>query len=221
MKPRALSWRREGKPSSSALGSGALPGHRRAEPTLDWAGLDDQGLVVAISRWRQEALAETYRRHGGAVHSLARRVLGDASIADDVTQDVFMRLWDEPERYDHHRGTLRSYLLVLAHRRAVDRVRQDTARRERELRDARLRAGAGYGLEDEVEDIVVAERLKEALRVLSADERSAIELAYFGGNTYRQVAELLEQPEGTVKSRIRSGLAKLHDALQQVGWESR
>lgn len=183
--------------------------------------MDDVALVVAIGRWQEEALAEAYRRHGGAVFSLARRVLVDQGLAEDVTQEIFLRLWDEPQRYDQRRGGLRSYLLIQAHGRAVDRVRQDSARRERELRETRLRATAGQTLDDEVEDLMVADRLRQALSVLSAEERSAIELAYFGGHTYRQVAVLLEEPEGTVKSRIRSGLARLHEALSELGWEMR
>lgn len=186
-----------------------------------WAALDDAALLVAIGRWRQEALAEVYRRHGGATFSLARRVLVDRSLAEEVTQDVFMRLWTEPEAFDQRRGTLRSYLLMMAHRRAVDRLRQDTARRDREVRAARRRATSGYDLEQEVADLVVAAQLKEALEVLTPDERQAIELAYFGGQTYRQVATSLGEPEGTIKSRIRSGLGQLREALGSAGWEAR
>lgn len=182
----------------------------------DLAQLGDAALVVAIARWRQDALAEAYRRHGGAVYSLARRVLGGRPGAEDVAQSVFTLLWDHPERFEHERGTLRSYLLTMAHRRAVDAVRLEERRRGREER-ATDRAVAPYDLEHEVWDLAVASHVREALARLADAEREVIELAYFSGYTYREVAALLGQPEGTVKSRIRSGLARLRAALADAG----
>lgn len=183
----------------------------------DWTPADDVMLVVGISRWQEEALAEAYRRHGGNVYALVRRVLGDASAAEEITQDVFLRLWEAPERFDPGRGTLRAFLLIQAHGRAVDRLRQDVARTARQEREARLDARAGYDVEEEVSQATLGERIREALAALSVGERQAIELAYFGGHSYREVAAMLQQPEGTVKSRIRSGLARLREALQ---WEA-
>ena len=176
---------------------------------LDLATASDATLVVAIGRWRQDALAEAYRRHAGAVFALARRVLADPTLAEEVVQEVFVRLWDAPDRFDPERGSLRSYLLANGHGRAVDLVRSESSRRAREEREHRARAEAGYDLEHEVEDLVVADEVKGALASLPADERRAIELAYFGGHTYREVATLLAAPEGTVKSRIRSGLRRM------------
>jgi RNA polymerase sigma-70 factor, ECF subfamily len=176
-------------------------------------GASDTTLVVAISRYRQEALAEVYRRHAGAVFGLARRLLRDPSRAEEIVQEVFLRLWNNPERFDHERGTLRSYLLAQCHGRSVDLLRSETSRRRREERDVRRTAEAGYDLEREVLDLTVAERVKDALTRLPEVERRAIALAYFGGHTYREVATMLDQPEGTVKSRIRSGLARLRTDL--------
>ncbi|HEX9969874.1 MAG TPA: sigma-70 family RNA polymerase sigma factor [Acidimicrobiales bacterium] len=173
----------------------------------------DSVLVVAIGRYRNDALAEAYRRHGGAVFALARRVLGDPTRAEEVVQEVFLRLWNQPDRFDPERGTLRSFLLAHSHGRAVDLLRSETSRRQREERDARATAEAGYDLEHEVWDLAVAERVREALATLPVDERRAIELAYFGGRTYREVASALGAPEGTVKSRIRSGLRRLRVSL--------
>jgi RNA polymerase sigma-70 factor (ECF subfamily) len=178
--------------------------------------MGDAALVVAIGRWHEEALAEVYRRYGGAVYGLARRVLGDGTRAEEVVQDVFVRLWQQPERFDPDRGTLRSYLLAAAHGRAVDLVRSEASRRRREEQDARFTATAAYDLEHEVWDLALAEHVKMALNELDPDERKAIELAYFGGHTYRQVAVILGQPEGTVKSRIRAGLRRLQSALAHV-----
>jgi RNA polymerase sigma-70 factor, ECF subfamily len=177
----------------------------------------DALLVVAIGRWRQDALAEAYRRHAGAVFALARRLLVDRTLAEEITQEVFLRIWHHPEKFDPDRGSLRSYLLAQTHGRSVDILRSEMSRREREQRDAAATADAGYDLEREVLDLSVAEEVRDALAVLSPGERRAIELAYFGGHTYREVASLLDEPEGTVKSRIRSGLRRLRGALVDAG----
>jgi RNA polymerase sigma-70 factor (ECF subfamily) len=177
----------------------------------------DAALVVAIGRWRQDALAEAYRRHGGAVFGLAQRVVGDRTLAEEVVQEVFLRLWNKPDRFDPERGSLRSFLLAQCHGRSVDLIRSESARRTREQREHRERAEAGYDLEHEVWDLAVGEQVREALAQLPIDERRAIELAYFGGHSYREVAELLGQPEGTVKSRIRSGLHRLRGGLTKAG----
>jgi RNA polymerase sigma-70 factor, ECF subfamily len=184
----------------------------------------DAALVVAIGRWRQDALAEAYRRHAGAAFALARRLLGDRDLAEEILQEVFLRLWNTPERFDPERGSLRSYLLAQTHGRSVDLLRSETSRRRREEREARETAEHGVDIEREVVDLTVADQVKEVVAELPADERRAIELAYFGGHTYRQVAVLLDQPEGTVKSRIRSGLRRMRQGLVDAGvgvsWES-
>jgi RNA polymerase sigma-70 factor (ECF subfamily) len=184
---------------------------------LDLGAASDAVLVVAISRYRQEALAEAYRRHAGAVFGLSRRLLVDSSLAEEVVQEVFLRLWNSPEKYDPERGSLRSYLLAQCHGRSVDVLRSETSRRAREERNLRRTAEAGYDLEHEVVDLSVAERVQAALATLPEGEREAIALAYFGGHTYREVAELLHEPEGTVKSRIRSGLKRLRSDLVGAG----
>lgn len=176
--------------------------------------MSDGGLVVAIARYREDALAEAYRRHAGAVFALARRVLADLTAAEEVVQEVFLRLWTQPDKFDPDRGSLRSYLLAQTHGRAVDLLRADTSRRRREEREARQTAEGGYDLEHEVWDLAVADQVKKVVAVLPPAERRAIELAYFGGHTYREVATLLGEPEGTVKSRIRAGLKRMRAALK-------
>lgn len=183
----------------------------------DLKNASDDRLVLAIARWRDDALAEVYRRHAGPAFALARRLLWDGGVAEEIVQEVFVKLWHEPERFDPARGTLRSFLLAQTHSRSVDALRSETARRRREEREARTTAEAGYDLEHEVGDIVVAEHVREALSEIPEVERKPIELAYFGGHSYREVAQLLGEPEGTVKSRIRAGLKRMHRTLTASG----
>jgi RNA polymerase sigma-70 factor (ECF subfamily) len=184
---------------------------------MDLQHASDANLVVSIARYRDDALAELYRRHAGAVYGLARRVLWDVQLAEEVVQEVFLRIWTAPERYDPDRGSIRSYLLTQAHGRAVDMLRSEGSRKVREARDALQTAEAGYDLEREVWDLALADGVREAVSTLPDSERKAVELAYFGGYTYREVADLLGEPEGTVKGRIRSALRRLNGALVTSG----
>jgi RNA polymerase sigma-70 factor (ECF subfamily) len=185
--------------------------------TDDLTLASDAALVVAIARYRQEALSEAYRRHAGSVYALARRLLNEQSLAEEIVQEVFFRLWDTPEKFDAARGSLRSYLLAQCHGRSVDLIRSEQSRRTREVKEHRQRAEAGYDIEHEVWDLAVAEHVREALVDLPEDERKPIELAYFQGHTYREVALILDQPEGTVKSRIRAGMKRMRRTLADAG----
>jgi len=178
--------------------------------------LGDAQLVVAVGRFQEEALAEVYRRHGPSVYGLARRVTGDAALAQDVTQEVFLKLWNNPERFDPARGTLRSFLLTQSHSRSVDIVRSESARARREEEQVRGAVVPDGDLEREVWEITVADQVGQALASLPEDERVPITMAYYQGYTYRQVATKLSEPEGTVKSRIRSGLRRMKHALDQI-----
>ncbi len=156
---------------------------------------------MAVVRCSEDALAELYRRHAGAVLALARRVLGDRDRAEDVVQEVFLRLRRSPDKFDPRRGALRTYLLSQAHGRAIDILRSETTRRQREERDARAEPSPAYDLEREVLELTVAERVRGALGALTA----------------REVAAALGEPEGTIKSRIRSGLSRMHTDLVEAG----
>jgi RNA polymerase sigma-70 factor (ECF subfamily) len=179
--------------------------------------MSDAQLVTSVARYSEVALAEAYRRHGGAVFGLAKRVLNNPTDAEDVTQEVFLRLWKQPVRFDPARGSLRSFLLAQAHGRAVDAVRSSSSRRAREARDALRTAESPYDMQREVWDLAVADQVASAMGELPEEERRAIELAYFDGHTYREVAELLDQPEGTVKSRIRNGMRRMRAVLADAG----
>jgi RNA polymerase sigma-70 factor, ECF subfamily len=173
----------------------------------------DADLVDAIADGNDAALHEVYRRHAGVVRGVARRPLVSADLAEEAVQDAFLQLWTCPERFDADRGSLRSYLQVQAYRRAVDLSRAETARRCREQQDAHRSPPRTLGPEDEVIDLAAARQVRRAVAGLAPQERQAIELAYFAGHSYRQVAALLGQPEGTVKNRIRAGLRRLRSLL--------
>lgn len=192
-------------------------GPREPFPIAQPSEHDDHALVRSIAERDQSALAEAYQRHAGVAFGMARRVLNERTLAEEVVQEVFVRLWREPGRYDAARGSLRAFLLAQVHGRSVDLLRAETARRRREERDAFRSAAESPDLERDVIDLSQGEAIRRALATLSDNERRAIELAYFGGYTYREVAGLLQEPEGTVKSRIRNGLLRLRTALVEVG----
>src|SRR5262249_30570206 len=158
------------------------------------------------------ALPELYDQFGPYVYGLAARVIGDRRAAEDVTQDVFLSLWERPEAFDPERGPLRTFVGTLAHRRAIDVVRREEARRRRAAREAATIVPIP-DVDELAIAILAAERVRAEVDRLPVEQREAIELAYFGGRTYRQVAAQLGVPEGTVKSRMRLGLRRIADAL--------
>jgi RNA polymerase sigma-70 factor, ECF subfamily len=181
------------------------PGDPLAE-LLSRAGQGDQG-----------AFASLYDELAGLVNGVVIKVVRDPSQSDEVTQEVFVELWRLAARYDQHRGSVRSWAATVAHRRAIDRVRSEQSARDRVAREI-----SNVSIEhDEVADEVLGEmgtsidqaRVRRALDRLTPLQRQAIELAYFGGHTYREVAVLLEIAEGTVKTRIRDGMIRLRDEL--------
>ena len=161
----------------------------------------------------ERALNEIYDQYSSFVYGLALRVIGDARAAEDVSQDVFVTVWERPSAFDPDRGSLRTWLGTLAHRRAVDHVRREEARRRRAIKDAARRVSTP-DVEEMALALVTAERVRSALETLPDERRRAIQLAYFGGKTYRQVAEVLGIPEGTAKSRLRLGLRRVADVLE-------
>ena len=173
----------------------------------------DEGLSARLAAGDDHALAEAFAQYGGFVHGLALKVTRDSAAADEITQTVFVALWERPDRYDPVRGALRPYLGVLAHRRAVDWLRRETASRRRTERSLAAGDASVPDVAEAATTVLVAERVRQAVADLPDDQRRALELAYFDGLTYRQVAEKLEIPEGTAKSRLRLGLARLASAL--------
>ncbi|GCD92602.1 RNA polymerase sigma factor SigK [Embleya hyalina] len=162
----------------------------------------------------ESALAEVYDCFVGLVHSVAMRVSGNRTAAEDIVQEVFVHLWEHPYAFRPERGSLRGWLCLLAHRRAVDWVRAEHAR-ERRVEHA-CRTGGGEWVASAEDSVVAADeaaRVRSALARLPAAQREAIELAFYADITYREVASRLGVPEGTVKSRMRGGLRQLATLL--------
>jgi RNA polymerase sigma-70 factor (ECF subfamily) len=178
--------------------------------------IEDRELAARMMAGDERALAEVYDRYVGLVFGMARRVLGDEAKAEDVTQEVFVYVWEQPHRFDPSRGTLRSWLGLLAHHRSVDRVRSEVRRTRGEARldPVDVVTDTADVVDDELSGTWLAGRVQQALDQLPAEQRDAVVLAYFGGRTYRQVATELDIPEGTAKSRLRLALAKLEELLR-------
>ena len=181
--------------------------------TQHFDAAEDAELVAAIGRGDDAAMAVIMRRHREPVVAFTRRLVGDRARAEEVGQEVFVRLWERFDRYDRSRGTLRAFLLAMTHGRALDALRVDRARARREERQAVGQVHAAHGADAPVVARTVADAVRRALADLPEAERRAVELAYLGGHSYRAVATMLGEPEGTVKSRIRHGLARLRTAL--------
>jgi RNA polymerase sigma factor (sigma-70 family) len=180
----------------------------------DW----ELGVAERLRGGDPAVLAELYDQFGAFVFGLARRVIGNPTAAEDVTQEVFLTVWERPEQFDPTRGRLRTFLGTIAHRRAVDYVRREEAKRRRAERESLL-ARSVPDVDEMAAALVVAERVREAVDALPADQREAVQLAYFGGRTYRQVADELGIPEGTAKSRLRLALRKIAAAMEAHGIE--
>ncbi len=174
---------------------------------------EDATLVSAVAAGNEPALSELYRRYGSLVTGLARRILGDSQLAEDITQEVFVHLWRNADRFDVERGKLRTLLLTQTHGKCVDLVRSRNARSAREAKSFDGVIVDSAELDAELIAMTETEQIRAAVQQLPNDERIALETAYFGGNTYRQVAVVLGLPEGTVKARIRSALKRLHGML--------
>lgn len=171
----------------------------------------DAILLARIRAGDEVALGAVYDLHAPLVYGLARRVTRDEYLAQDITQEVFAYLWELPDRVDLTRGTLRCYLAVVAHRRAVDEVRRAERRNRTEaaLPAGELAEGPERGIVDEAAKAWGHARLAAVLAQLPDEQRCAIALAYYEGKTYVEVARTLGIPEGTAKSRLRLALARL------------
>jgi RNA polymerase sigma-70 factor (ECF subfamily) len=170
-------------------------------------------LLRRAGRGDQTAFGELYDAIAPLVHGVVMRVVRDPSQSDEVTQEVFVELWRLAARHDESKGSVRSWAVTMAHRRAIDRVRSEQASRVRTVNDAAMAIAAHDAVVSEVETTFEQARVRRALEQLSPLQRESVELAYFAGHTYREVAVLLGVAEGTVKTRIRDGMIRLRDEL--------
>jgi RNA polymerase sigma-70 factor, ECF subfamily len=193
--------------SDGELGLGPDSGPR---PAAGPATLDD--LLPAVARGDERAYEAVYDLASGWVLGVARKVLRDPAQSEEVMQEVLLEIWRTASRFDPALGSGASWVLTLAHRRAVDRVRSERSHVSRELRSA----VAMIDYDDVAEAVEVnldRERVQRCLTSLTELQHECVRLAYYGGYTYREVAELLGVPAGTVKTRMRDGLIRLRDCL--------
>ncbi|WP_405689117.1 sigma-70 family RNA polymerase sigma factor [Streptomyces sp. NBC_00057] len=178
------------------------------------AGPDLQELLGLVARGDQDAFAKVYDAVSGPVLGLVRSVLRDPAQSEEVAQEVLVEVWRTAPRFRASRGSAMNWVLTLAHRRAVDRVRSAEASAAREHRAALLdRTPAFDEVTEQVESRLEREQVRRCMRTLSELQRQSVTLAYYRGLTYREVSELLSVPLGTIKTRLRDGLIRLRDCL--------
>jgi len=185
---------------------------------------DVAGDAEVISRIRggdRRAVDDLYDRFRLPAFALARRILADDALAEDVLQDVFLSIWRNPAAFDGARGSVASWLLAMVHHKAVDAVRREESQRRRRIRaeeDLALdEPGAARDVEEEVWSRVIADQVRTALGGLPSSQREALTLAYYGGYTQREVAALTGAPLGTVKTRMLAGMRRLEKELRAAG----
>jgi RNA polymerase sigma-70 factor (ECF subfamily) len=192
----------------------ALRGRRRERQApasaRELAHLSDEALLALVARADEHALAELYRRLGRLAYGLAFRILRDDALAQDAVQEAFLGVWRAADRFVADRAKPSTWVLTLVHRRAVDLVRREERRRAEPLEEEAEPPTTGV---DQAELLTQRQAVRDALRQLPPEQREAIELAYYGGYTQSELAERLDQPLGTIKSRMFAGLARLRDVL--------
>ncbi len=166
---------------------------------------DEMRLVARVRAGDQHALAELYDRYSHVVYGVALRILQDTGAAEDILQDIFLQLWRRPDAFDSSRGSLAAWLAVIARHRSIDRLRR--RRPETDIEECVI--AGGVDPRDETERSLVIEKVRVAMNEMSADQRTAMEMAFFQGLTHTEIAEKTGEPLGTIKTRIRSGLQML------------
>lgn len=173
-----------------------------------------ESLLQRVARGDRDAFERLFDRLSSVVYGTIRRVLRDPAQSEEVAQEVFVEIWRSAAKFDADRGGATTWVVTMAHRRAVDRVRSEQAATNRDQKVALLDQQRPYdSVSEAVEQSLDRERVVRALAALTHLQREAVTLAFYGGHTHTQVAELLDVPLGTVKTRIRDGLIRLRDAL--------
>lgn len=183
-----------------------------------YEGLDDKALVGRLVAGEGEALEALYGRYGRPCYSLARRILADEQLAQDVVQEVFLTVWRDAVRFDAARGGFSTWLLSMTHHKAVDAVRREENQRKRRTGAEALEAREADGpqVDEQVWSILRSARVRDALALLPEVQREALVLAYFGGYTQREIAGLTATPLGTVKTRMLAGMRRMRQGLDGV-----
>ena len=181
----------------------------------DLRDLADEDLMQLVRRGQAPAFEVVYERHASAAFSLAYRIVGTRNGAEDVSQEAFLNLWRSGARYDRARGSVRTWVLGIVHHRAIDYLRRATVHDKRRASDEGMeeRFEASERTDVEVARRDEAETVRSAIGTLPSEQSQVIELAYFGGFTHTEIAEMLETPVGTIKGRMRLGLKKMRDQL--------
>jgi RNA polymerase sigma-70 factor (ECF subfamily) len=181
----------------------------------DLRDLADEDLMQMVRRGDADAFAVLYQRHASSAYSLAYRMLGSRTPAEDVAQEAFLSAWRSGARYDRARGSVRTWLLGIVHNRAIDAMRRGRVRDFPRVDDenAAERLEAAERTDVEVARRQEAEAIRTAIETLPSEQSQVIELAYFGGFTHTEIAAMIEAPVGTVKGRMRLGLKRLRDEL--------
>lgn len=190
-----------------------------ADPgAVELAALRDEELMALVLRRQEAALGALYDRYIRLVYAVALRITGDRETAEEVVQDVFQSIWQTAGSFQPGVGSFSAWLLGIARHRAIDatRSKRERARAREQALDTDRSAGAESHLDDEVARRMLRDAVREALDALPASQRQAIELAYYGGLTRAEIAARLNEPLGTVKTRLRLGLLKLRDLLRHV-----
>jgi RNA polymerase sigma-70 factor (ECF subfamily) len=186
----------------------------RNEPTT----LADEDLMALVGDADARAFEVIFDRHADAAFSLAYRMCGRRSLAEEIVQDAFLSLWRSGARYDRRRGSVRSWVLGVVHNRTIDTFRRETVRTGKDVADEGMseRMPSPERTDVEAERREQAQEVRGALAVLPSEQRQVIELAYFGGFSHSQIAQMLSLPSGTVKGRMRLGLSKMKIALGET-----
>ena len=186
------------------------------------AVLADEELMLRVREGDSVAFGVIYDRHSKVAYSLAYRMCGRRGTADDVVQEAFLSLWKASARYDAGRGSVRTFVLGIVHNRAIDALRRSTVHDSRRASDEGIeeRFAATERTEEEVARRDEASEVRDAIDELPADQQKVIQLAYFGGFTHTEIAEMIDTPLGTVKGRMRLGLEKLRASLGEQAAEA-
>ncbi len=186
---------------------------------MEYSSLTDDALIQLVVLARSEALSELYDRYGRLVYSVARNIVGDGAIAEEITQEVFFQVWQNAGSYRSYKGKVTTWMTTITRYRSIDSLRRRKARPQVnplfQTEQESDQIPADYGLEAEVDLVLLSQRVRRAVGELPEDQKRVLALAFFQGLTHREISGRLDLPLGTVKTRIRLGMQKLRLSLRE------